>query len=826
MKIHLTNHVRHWCGLGFLPILLALSACGCDKSNEIVQQQRSADANSPKLVGTALSPQRVLDESVAAYQRLESYQDKAYVRLQYEHNGKPSEDRAPLSIAWNRNGEIGIRAYSIKSCTEEDRFRLKVTDERSPVAGQIVSRALPNRLSFDWLLDDAIVRQQLAAGLAGFPLQLDLLLSPTPLRGLVGETAALSFGGRTSIDGRACLTLVVAHGSNAYKLFIDEASMLIRRLEFPSAALPPELKADEQIRNMRLTVELEDIRTNEPLVWNDYRIKERSTDRLVSHFVPVPLDTEATSHQLGVRVPAFQLRNPSGEVVYDSSNVAARKAATVFVWLADHPGCRVAAEQLNGIASALSHDPELSSQVALIPIWAEPQPPLDETFETLASSWKLPGALALDQHAIGRDIFQVTEAPTLIVIDADNRIQIREVTANPTQANYIPGLLKRLVEGENLAESHKAGADMAAARFEAELHMATAIDGLDGRAGDIPAYSPQVLRLKEQARLPHAPIVATTADAERMVWNLGQDGRLMRANLLSGDLHELKSYSTPWRPSTAGRLLVDSSIQYAALYTPANSSIQIYTLQSGENRRVQLGANVDVIDVGWLHLTGSQSSRLAILTSDNETVLLDPKNHEQLSGRCPHRPLALIANQHSSSSIHGFVVLANRSVEPLRLSNDSSHVSTGILGRPAAYKQELESNIKLQFEPAAGPWLSWRDADSEFTLARGWIAKDEPALFLVDDKLRPLWHRRIGLQPNESVRPSMQVAREPVTGKPTWLYADGDRTIHVLRADGVTDHFRVKQPFVGLTLAANGQSLVLGITHATETVLYDVTWTR
>ncbi len=814
--------------------MLFIALAGCDRSDEIARQNSGPKGRDVRLTSQALSPRMTLEECVAAYGKLTSYEDSAYVRLQYQVDGKPVEDRAPLSVAWDDSGRLGLRAYSVQAGPTQGRWRLRLGDGESLVPDQVLSRAIPKHVDFAWLLADPLVGQSLSAGMAGFPPQLDLLLGEQPMGGLLDDSAMLSFEKQQVVDGRACHVISIVRGGLAYRLWIDQATMLLRRLLVPNVNVAPQMLADRRVTGILLTVELEGIRTNSTVDWQRFAVQSRPDDLLVNHFVPAPpaMDTGG----LGQRLPAFHLSDASGREVYRSVDGRSGRKATVLMWLADHPACRVAAEQLAEAARTLRADGMVGEgAVEFVPIWAEPEPPPGLTYEQLAAAWQLPGKLALDRSAMGRDLFRVQEAPTLVVLDANNRLQLREARTNPLLGQLLPPLLVRLAQGEDLATEMQAQQERELAHFEAELRMATAVDAPGVRPVPKESYPPRQTRMIEIQRTPSlSDAVAATVDSQQMIWTLYDDGVLERREVLAGAGHR---YQTRWTRGQGGRLLVSPNSDFVATSSAGGSLIQVFSTQSKQNRKIQLEPDVAVTDFCWLTLQGSRSPRLAVVTSDDQTILLDPLNHEQLSGRCPSQPLAIVSRAPIHSSVGGYVVLANRKVEPLQLSSDSAHdrlqrPQSRAPGRGASHTLPNPASSgksatvrQLGFQPASGPWFPWHDDGGTLILARGWLAQDEPAVFMLDAALNQLWHYRMPLRANTRYGQNGSVARDPATGQPIWVVMEPDNTIHILRADGAAgDHFRPQEELRGVAVVPNGNRLVLVLIHPGESVSYELKW--
>ncbi len=204
--------------------------------------------------------------------------------------------------------------------------------------------------------------------------------------------------------------------------------------------------------------------------------------------------------------------------------------------------------------------------------------------------------------------------------------------------------------------------------------------------------------------------------------------------------------------------------------------------------------------------------------------------------------MALVPAHVTDTLISGYVVLADCGVEQLLLSGDSASRNKLPLARPAAHTRQIaegntdvdanaKSNLprKIAFQPAVGPWRTLQylpPGESHKTtsiLARGWIAQDEPGVFLLDESLQQQWHYRLPITVNKDAWLITSGCVDPATGQPIWAVSQSNETVHLLRGDGViTDNFRLDEPVIGLGLIPNGERLLLYIAHANELKQYSV----
>ncbi len=814
-------------------VLIAVCGCfaACDRTDDLVHT--TADGKSgTRLAGTSVTARQVIDDCRQAYQKLSSYEDEGYVRLAYRMKGELLEDRAPLSVAFQRPGMLGIRAYSVEAGPKDGRWRLQLRDSgKSAVAGQVISRSVPAKADFAWLLSDPAISEELAAGLAGFPPQLDMLLGPNPMRGLVDDSALLKLDTPETVGGELCHVVQVTRGPALYRLWINQSTMLLRRLQMPSAHLSPEMLADSSITNTQLTIELPGIKTNEAIDWKRFEITVAPESKMVSRFVPAP--PPMNLERLGMKVPAFRLLTSDGKPGFSSDGTTSNKV-TVLAWMADHPACKETAAQMSKIAATMAATPA-AKRIQFVTVWAEPQPAEGSTFESLTRDWNLNGKLVVDSEAVGRDLFGVSEAPTLVVIDGQNRMQIFEERSNPYLAQMLPGLLTRLAEGEDLAGDVIRQAKLDEERYQAELWMAAAVDAQRDLFTAPTSYPSRVIGLAKSGEdikfASDSQLIALTVDESQMVWTLTSNGLLQRTD---PSTNAKQDFRTRWSidTGTPSRLEVSPDGKYLAFSQLNGHVVELFDTTIQQNRVVNMDSTEGVVDLHWMALAGSKSPRLAVVTSNKQTKLLDPNNHEQLSGSCPSAPLALIPQNVSDTLIGGYVVMEDRAIERLILSSDSTKANA--IGRPAAFSDKkpdagkLPSKAvavptKVAFQPAPGPWKSLLTPQGTAILARGWIAQDEPAVFLLNEQLQQQWHYRLPLADDRINTLITSANIDPATGQPLWAITQANNVVHLLRGDGiVTDHVQFAEPVRGLGLVPIGSRLVLYVAHANRIATYSV----
>lgn len=806
--------------LALISAVIISASAGCDRTQELTKVPPAPAGH----LATADSPaSRLLEQCAGAYTKLTSYSDSARVVLSYKVDGVGTQDVAPLAVAFEHPNRVGLKAYRSTAGVFGDCFRMRLTDEAtSPLRGQVVSRALPKRLDLNWLMLDPLAAEYLAAGLAGSPPQLELLLSQQPFHSLLDQAALLSMDGEGIETGTSFDIVKVMRGEAKYRLWIDAKTKLLRRIELPTAALPPEMMSDKRITDIRLSIELDGVSTNTKIDWSQWQVPTASLDQLVRYFVAPPaLELDA---RLSKPIPAFRLEAVAGGEGLDTSRTAESGQIQLLVWLADHPSCQATIQQVSQVVAQLPET--IRGQVSATAIWAEPKSASGTTFANLAEKWQIPLPVVIDKEALGRDVLAIREAPTIVVLDRKHKLQFFQEGANPLLHQALPEMLTRLVDGESLAETMLSRAQAERDRHQAQLWLARASDGPRGAFIQPPAYPPHFIQMTKlgEDRVPQN-ITAMTADDLHNVWLLRANGEL-EARDARGRIQS--SLVTDWTFSDAEsehrtravRLTVDAKANFVAISGVDATSLRILDTQTRKTSTLDLG-DQPVSDFRWLATT--TGSRLAAITAAGRTVLIDPARPQQHSGQSPAQPLAILPRGTDDHQASGYVILVDGRIEPIIVEDTNAAKPTALAKPISAALHSTPSPVverQLKFTPASGPWSMWHDEKTSATLARGWLAADEPAAFLLDEQLRQLWHAPLPITDDSSVYMS-SVAHDPVSGQPLWVVVQPGSTLHFFGLDGtLVDHCQLAEPVRGLALIPSGNEMHLWVAHTRAVVKY------
>lgn len=413
-----------------------------------------------------------LDAVIDRYRQAQRYSDSGYVRLVYRRLGERHEDKAPLSVAFARKQALHVNAYAAELLAAGGRFQAIVNDPISNnFDGQVVDRALEAKnISLTEIYADPELTHFATAGLGGPAPQLELLLADKPLAGLFEGSAKLSLGvvERLQTTGSTqtieCQILEINTESLVYRLWIDTQTGLLRKIELPSEAAG--LDADPAVTDVRLTIEMENAQFDVPASKSFQLPTQRLTGPGIKRVrTLVPLPPPIISEQLGKLVPNFRLTSPDGRLIITEQG--SDRPTTVMLWIADHPASRMAAAQLQIVADA--REAAGKKDARMLVVMAEPSSKSDTLIAPssggatgdLLRSWKVGLPFVDDTKAMGRDVFKIAEAPTLIVIGPGGVLDWFQPRVGPEMAMQLPLLLDDLATGKEVGKEIRA-------RYEAD----------------------------------------------------------------------------------------------------------------------------------------------------------------------------------------------------------------------------------------------------------------------------------------------------------------------------------------------------------------------
>jgi len=351
------------------------------------------------------TPEQYLTHVFQQYREATSYHDRAIVRLSYTASNRIENKTAPLHVSYNRE-QLFVQAYDVQLLSDSKGTLAWIGDEQTDNFDSQVKRAGPieARPTIESLFADPILFQHVSAGLAGPPPQLEWLFSDEPMKQFFRSGDRFAFDKTDTIDGRSCRSVRVHAGPDIYRFWIDRASGIVRRIEFPSMVAPP-VPGQPPLR-MTLTMDLVGASFGPSI--HAPEVKPLPTDpRYVSRFIPLPPPEPPAS--LGQMPDRFQVESTDNRI--QVSDRGSNRDATLVVRFTGDQRSRVAVATLQQWFQQM---PEVLLSRVLLVFLAE-----SGTAEPLSKQTSVP--VVVDQHESAAQALNLAPG-TLAIQDKSGRI--------------------------------------------------------------------------------------------------------------------------------------------------------------------------------------------------------------------------------------------------------------------------------------------------------------------------------------------------------------------------------------------------------------------
>ena len=432
-------------------LLAALAVVpGCGPSTE---STKPPEGQTP-----AGSPRELLDRAIAEYAKATSYRDKGTLRLRYQVENESLEQATEVSVDFVRPTKLALRikrpSMQIQVASDGKQIQAKVTHpETRDFDGQFVSRPVPEELTVGHLYAATEYRdparpQQMTSLLEGTHINLEelplaLLLAKKPFVHLLGE-AKLKFLPDHGHGGKDVRRVSLETPDGDYVFWIDPAKNTLVQIDFPAKKLMEELAASStgKVQDVTYSLDLAEVELGAKVDDAAFKLDAEGAAPQ-QHFVypPPPLP----SPLFGKEVGDLELVEITGKPIPAES---LKGKITTLLWWQNHESCRLAMEQLELVYQTFNSNPKL----AFWAVCTEPSATKPGQIAAMLNHWKVHVPGARDLKATGRDMLGITQAPSLAVIDAEGKMQIFEIGANPKLSQELPIILQRMLDGDKLAD--------------------------------------------------------------------------------------------------------------------------------------------------------------------------------------------------------------------------------------------------------------------------------------------------------------------------------------------------------------------------------------
>lgn len=430
-----------------LAVAAAVGGCAPKPTPVPVKQTNNSPVTNPGEVSqpktAASSPNEILQQLLSTYRGAKSYQDTALVKLQFKRGGQPEAYQWPAAVAFERPNRLALDVFQAQVRVDGKEFKAVIKDpESNNIDGQTVVRKAPEQLKLADLAADQLLYDILSGRPRRQPIQLELLLESRGLASAFATDVACRLLEDGVTEGHACQRVAVPSPGGDFVFWIDAKQSLLRRLDYPAAALLTDLSSDPNVSDLAFWVEMPQAKLNEAVAADRFQLAVPAGAKIVKSFVPPP--QPLPTQLFGKQPKEFYFTTLDGKRLTQAQ--LAKKVA-VLAWYHDHPACEATLQQISLAAREFKDHP----QVVFYAVATDPLPTTSEQLQQKLAAWKVELPIVRDLEAFGDSAFKIEFQPTLTVLDAEGRVQIFQPGGNRDLAKQLAVIIERLLKGDDLA---------------------------------------------------------------------------------------------------------------------------------------------------------------------------------------------------------------------------------------------------------------------------------------------------------------------------------------------------------------------------------------
>ncbi|MBC7852223.1 MAG: TlpA family protein disulfide reductase [Pirellulaceae bacterium] len=385
----------------------------------------------------------MLRQLLKTYREAKSYSDDGQVVLRFRQNGELIESKWKTAVRFERPNRLFVQAYQATLACDGKELRGRIEDDSTgDVDGQFLVRPAPKELRLKDLAIDPLLYDILSSQLRRQPIQLELLLESQGLASAFRGDVACKLLEDAQVEGQLCRRVEVPSPGGSFIFWVDAQSSLLRRLEYPAAALLPALAQDPAVKDISLTAELTGAEFNPAIPPEQFVLAIPAGAKKMKSLVmpPQPLPSDLFGQQTG----DFFFTQLDGDKL-QSQDLAGK--IVVLTWFRNDPSCPPVLAQVEQARQELSKN----AKVAFYAVSTDPTQLGNDDLAKLLSSWSVAMPVVRDLEPFGDSLFKIQVQPTVIVLDAGGRVQIVQAGGGPDLARQLGVILERLLKGDDVA---------------------------------------------------------------------------------------------------------------------------------------------------------------------------------------------------------------------------------------------------------------------------------------------------------------------------------------------------------------------------------------
>ncbi len=779
-------------------VLLLVSLCGL----VVAGCNRAAPPSAaPK------SGQELLDRMVKAYQSAKTYADSGEARLQYDAE-EHFDSTFNFSVALARPNKLRMHFYKASVLCDGKELRATIED----LPNQMLSVPASSQLTTEEVYGNETLTNALVEGPAGGPVQLAMLLDKDPLIPILQDAQTPVLLPSKEIDESPCYGVEIARTDGRLVFWIDQATYVLRRIEFPLNDLQAFLSEKQKVRNLSLVADLKGARFDVPIADVAFEFEIPPTTRLVKEFETVPRP-EPPSPLLGKPVPEFKFVGLDGQPITRESLHG--KIAVLDFWATWCGPCFQSFPNLEQVYRKYSSNDKvviLAVSIDVLPPTGPRTSPIstggsqdqgiaDQALRDAFSQSKLSIPITRDPKQFALAAFGIQQIPNMFILGADGTVQDQELGYNPELARELPERLDKLLAGQSIAADCQSRYEARLREYENQFRAAAQTGAAETQRAKIATSSePVTLKLKklwacDALQQPGNLLVVDNPQGEPEI--LASDGwsKIVRLNV-RGDVLNTYTLDLPKEPeegivsflraatdSDGRRLFVGAASSRQQMHVFDADFKRLYSYPDGTS----VGGIADV-EVGDLDGDGHPEFNVSYYDVVGvQNVALDGRR------RWANRALAncfRTAVTGPDQAGHRHLLCANErgSLVPIDYQgHEGQPITIGQRFIRAIFSADLNADAAMEY------------------CGIGVVRTGEETLVGIDLARGEIWNYPLpeGMQHHAALE---MVASGNVVGtkQGQWVVAGADGSLHVLAADGTPiDHWNYGNAISGLAVTRN-----------------------
>ncbi|MFN7731030.1 MAG: hypothetical protein ACK5OB_03955 [Pirellula sp.] len=813
-------------GDGNSPPSDAKGSLSADKNDDPGSPSARGANDSPVSGRPASEATAIVEGCLGRYRSMKRYVDEGQLTVAVA--GAPPFT-TPFRVAWERPNRLAIAAHNVRGHWTSTTWEAVCQGPANPYPHQRLVRPLPDRIDLDWLMSDNL--GGLFAPPVGLPIQLELLLAKETPQGFSGEGTKLSFLASGEIDGFACDRIQVERQGLVWVLWIDPKKQLLRKMELPPQLFYPSAGPQEQAR-IRCEIEMRNAKDDESIDWSSWSVPKDPADVSVRRLVlPPPI---ASTRILGTVLEPFDLKDSDEKLLFDAAEP--KRTWTVLCWVRDDAAGEAFVKDLMDMRRVLTEQ-ELHGDCQLFLVGD----PFDTGLPAALKRWSCDIPLAIDRAKISESIFQMTNVPSLVILDRSRRVQVAENVMTSAAVGSIPYLITKLKNREDLASRQLQQDADNQARFIGALHRVAIDKEESAKLDPIREFQFSLHGMRRDWRIPfESPLLSAagvwspemadgtgTADSDtaKLFTGVG-DSVVMVALDDQGKLWGVSEQGTPKHVATIETEQADGAKRIHTAVDPwsrqwvsivpeglprfwiaplnpagAAQSATTYNTQSAESP----------IASAW---TGAASdSKLTILTTSGRLLAIDPRTEQRLDAMIGEDTIAMVPGLDGKGRVSEWQSLSSRG----RL----SHVRNLIPLVPAASDEPLEARLEtLASDPEPGAWLWGRHGSTPTALLLAKLPSGETGVVACNHLYQKLIDRPLTVRPEQT---RLLATSRLSDGTLLGLASGPNRILHLFTGDlRIMDQASFGQRIVSATIFPVGGDLKLLVALENEVSCWSI----